>query len=423
VDGEERVSTSSRPPTRISEARGTSHTADDISLQFPSTGSSFDSESPSQRLSASISTLRTHQSLREDSTSTPTHNQSSSKARHVGDLNPESIFLAAASPTATVNGSESSSVGIWIKENQAGTTKNYYSNLSLQQSRSVTLHSSDPLIQQLLLPYLEDQCLSFIPDKEDYDVLRAIYFAKVNPIISILDRETFDALDPSAPSTIVLKQGVCLVASMHKVANDHLRVPRTTGLNRVDFVTRLSSAMKTSLDLGLVTDKTALIQALCLLYLFTQGADRGDVPAELCTRAVHHAFTIGLHLPGGEKFDKRAERLFFSVWALDRLNAAFHGRPISMHERDLGRDLDSAIKKQEPCFQLFLRVVLILDKVISLYRPVSQQSSTSIESEFVDFEQLVIASNGTRIDTPLLGMCDWKTLLSEPQVRARHCLK
>jgi len=51
------------------------------------------------------------------------------------------------------------------------------------------------------------------------------------------------------------------------------------------------------------------------------------------------------------------------------MNAAFNGRPVLMHERDLRKDLTCCFEEQEPCFRVFLKVIELLDKVIDLYRP------------------------------------------------------
>jgi hypothetical protein len=62
-------------------------------------------------------------------------------------------------------------------------------------------------------------------------------------------------------------------------------------------------------------------------------------------------------------------RLFLCAWTIDRLNAAFHGRPVLMHERDFDLGMKQCIARYKPAFQVMLRVVDLLDKVISLYRP------------------------------------------------------
>lgn len=318
--------------------------------------------------------------------------------RFIGDLNPESTFLAADSPP------DNSNVGFWVRDARTGATERYYSKFSMRQPRSAAFSSFDPMIHQFVLPYLEGWCLSLIPSQVDYAALYSIYNKKVHPILPVLDRDSFEAMEPSDPAAIVLKQGICLVASKHNAARNHLGLPGREGTSHEEYGRNISLAMRTSLDLGLVTDKKTLLQAYCLLYLFFQGTEGGDLPAELCSRAVHYALTIGAHVSSPNDDEQYSEKLFCSIWALDILNAAFHGRPVLMHARDFGRDLDATIARQQPCFQLFLRVVKILDAVIELYRPYSSSATSNFETEFPSFEELTVASGDVRLESSLLGM-------------------
>jgi hypothetical protein len=73
-----------------------------------------------------------------------------------------------------------------------------------------------------------------------------------------------------------------------------------------------------------------------------------------------------------------------------------------MHERDMGRDLDACFQTQGVCFRLFLRVVILLDKVIGLYRPTNDRN-VGLSAEFPLFEELLEDVGGSQIPTPLLG--------------------
>jgi hypothetical protein len=319
--------------------------------------------------------------------------------RFVGDLNPESVFLTAESPP------DLSNVGFWVRNSRTGATEQYQSRVSTRQPKSAAFSSLDPVVHQFVLPYLEGWCLAMTPSQVDYAALYSIYFDKIHPILPVLDKESYDVMDSSDPGAIVLKQGICLVASKQDAAKDHLSLPTGgDGTSHEAFGRNMSSAMRTALDLGLVTDKKTLVQAFSLLYLFCQGTESSDLSAELCSRAIHHALTIGVHVSSSNDDEQYSEKLFCSVWALDILNAAFHGRPILMHARDFGRDLDAAIGRQRPCFQLLLRVVKILDAVINLYRPSSPLIPSSSDTEFPNFEELAVASGDVRMDSNLLGI-------------------
>ncbi len=117
--------------------------------------------------------------------------------------------------------------------------------------------------------------------------------------------------------------------------------------------------------------------------------------------------SLGLHIKGqqAEHRDPHSTTLLCCVWAADRMNAAFNGRPVMMHERDLRKDLQHCFELQEPCFSLFLAVLPLLDKVIELYRPLSNfGDAPSLTGEFPAFEDVVLQCGGSRIGTSALGM-------------------
>ncbi|KIW02348.1 uncharacterized protein PV09_06489 [Verruconis gallopava] len=120
--------------------------------------------------------------------------------RFIGDLNPESAFLAAKSPP------DDSNVGFWIRDLHTGATEKYYSKVSMRQPRSAAFRNLDPMLHQVVLPYLEGWCLSMLPTQEDCEALYAIYLERIHPILPVLDKEGYDGMDPSDPAAIVLRQ-------------------------------------------------------------------------------------------------------------------------------------------------------------------------------------------------------------------------
>lgn len=140
---------------------------------------------------------------------------------------------------------------------------------------------------------------------------------------------------------------------------------------------------------------------------YTDTAIGEDISSQLCGRAVHYVQTLGLHLKGQqqeEDMDRKVTTLLSCVWATDRMNAAINGRPVQMHERDIGRDLELCFGQQEPCFRVFLEVVKLLDKVIDLYRPTPTPSvAAELACDFPAFEDVVMQCSGSHIGTPALG--------------------
>ena len=328
-------------------------------------------------------------------------------SRFVGDLNPEAVFLAATSPETTVTSSQND-VGVWSSRNAIARLKASVAGKDSRPVYSSSIYTSDPLVSKLLLPYLQDQCLRLVPQHTDFIGLQNIYFADVHPLFPILNQDNFALFPDQLPEKVLLKQTICLAASTNGRAKNFLRLGNETKLSHKSFAAQLSRAMRTALELGLVRDQSVVLQVLAILSFFMQLSNERHLAADMNSRVVSLGHTMGLHLqPQSASKDKEyVTRLFCCVWSLDRLNAAFHGRPVLMHERDFGHDLRVVFGRQQACFQLLLRIVLLLDQVIALYRPGKTSSGSPVESAFPPFEDLVRESGALRVHSHLLGMSD-----------------
>lgn len=330
-----------------------------------------------------------------------THVDSSTDRCYVGDMNPESTFLAGASPSTSHSTIDQDSLGVWLSSRPG--------SYPTRTSQSTYICSSDPLISKLFLPYFEQHCLSLLPSPSDYDRLRGIYARDIHPIFPVLDIKSFDTLPSHAPAKSLLAQAICLAASATWGENKFLKLSTNPEkvLRPSEFAQQMSRAILATINLGVVKDKMVLVQVLSLLSLFNQLSDDRHFSADLSGRAVTYIQTLGLHLHNNSEREDSAytARLFCCVWALDRLNSAFHGRPTLIHEHDISRDLDVCINQQEPCFRLFLRIVLLLDKVISLYRPENREarSSPSNNEIFPNFEDLVYSSGAHSVNIQSIG--------------------
>ncbi|KAF7874346.1 hypothetical protein EAF04_003018 [Stromatinia cepivora] len=320
------------------------------------------------------------------------------QSRFIGDLNPESIFLAATSPDA-IRGVLPDSVGVYLSST-LGKKPHRFSNL--QQTSSNLFFGCPPLIRDVLVPLIEQECLSTMPPKNHLEVLTRIYFEKINPVFPIIDENNYRGLPPSSPCRILLKQAICLAASKNFAAAEHLI------LNEADspmtcraFGEKVSGAMRLTIELGIVTDKLILIQALCLLSLFIDNSSSEDLASQFSGKATHYLEGMGLHLEGQQ--EDASAKLLCCVYALDRMNAAFHGRPVLLHERDMRKDLHQCFNQQEPSFRLFLRVILLLDNVIEIYRPPNQSKHGGMDIQFSAFEELVSECGAAQIGTSSLA--------------------
>ncbi|KAF2017884.1 hypothetical protein BU24DRAFT_460873 [Aaosphaeria arxii CBS 175.79] len=330
------------------------------------------------------------------------YSESRHDARFIGHLNPEATFLAATSPTLTTGSGEPEEVGVWLSS-VGRSAPQPYTSLPMRQTQSDAVYCADPLISRVLLPHLEESCLSLLPDSSDFAALSNIYFEEFHPIFPILDRDIFEAPNPHRPSHVVMKQIVSLISSSSPSARLFLRlnINEPTLLERSEFSYRISLSVRTCLNLDLIKDKFTVCQICALFSMYTQLAEDRHLPVEMCARAVAHAQTLGLHLRANQQ--PSAARVFCCIWALDRLNAAFHGRPVTMHERDFGNRLGESIPEQEACFQLCLRTTVLLDKVIDLYRPNPDRPQADWGLELPDYESIVHEASASRIKPNLLA--------------------
>jgi hypothetical protein len=366
---------------------------------------------------AITSSYISNETERNSSSKTSRHygsNEQTDESRFVGHLNPEATFLAAISPTGTAGCIEPDEVGVWLSEKSRTAKPKYYSSLPLKKTQSDSIYVPDLVISRLFLSHFEDQCLSLLPDSADFEALNRIYFDEIHPIFPILDRRVFEELSPTLPTTVVLKQVVCLAASSSWSSKPFLNFSvdgHRISTGRKEFALQLSLAARTSINLGLVKDKFALTQILALLSMSMQFSDDRHISAELTGRAVSYVQTLGLHILTKRDIEdeEHVVRTFCCVWALDRLNAAFHGRPVLIHDRDLGRDVEKSISAQDSCFQLFLRTILLLEKIIHIYRPNLNEPKPTWENDFPHFETLIHEAGASHVRHNLLGKTDsWR---------------
>jgi hypothetical protein len=326
-----------------------------------------------------------------------------SGSRFVGDMNPESVFPQPADP-----GSEESAraggVGRWFAQQLT------HEDTGKERLRAIpasSLFSAYPrALQQIFMPILEEESTSTIPPPLQRDALCSAYLDQFQPVLPIVDWSSHATLLESDHRRLLMEQGMCLVASADPAQSAQLYLRDEEALlTCAEFGKRVLAAMRVSIDIGLVTDKMVLIQALCLMALYCQGRDDGDNASMFTARAVQHAITLGLHIP--ERDDQvpdgdHAETLFCCVWVVDRLHAALQGRTVLIHERDIARPFHRAMNAQNPVFRLLLLVVEHLDRVFSVYRPGRHQDD--LQGEFNLFEDLILKSEASTVPLRQLGM-------------------
>jgi len=335
-------------------------------------------------------------------------------SRFVGDLNPEGVFIQAASPNLTRPESSyrQSDLGIWLSPTTDSSTADLqtsHGTIHSRSSHSITRPSgerpgSSSKFERARHDYLQKECLSLLPPKEDYLKLEDVFFDRIHPVFPVLDTSILKGDDQTSVVAILSRQVACLAAATDSSVARHLRLhPDGQVLSFQEFHHRLSTAILAVVDADVLSNRLDVVRILIIVALFYQpssGSER-DRAALLCSRAVHHFHTLGAHLQGyrPQKPDENIEQLFCALWALDRLCATFYARPCLIHDRDIDRSLDDCIAEQPPCFRLLMKIIQCLDKVITLYRP--RQPFVLIDLPV--FEVLMVDAGAEKLPTRLLG--------------------
>ncbi|KAJ6120012.1 Transcription factor [Penicillium sp. IBT 18751x] len=243
--------------------------------------------------------------------------------------------------------------------------------------------------------------VGLLPPKNDQEALMDIYFRRIHPILPILDEKAIrtqfetDALSPR------LIQSICLVASKDGSAASPLRLGQDLAVLTVDkFSNILYQDITRSMTRKVERKKVTAIQILTLLSLHEWRPTGFEDCSLHLMQAIHHAQTIGLHLlrPGDQQCSLSLKALFWCLWSLDRWNAAMNGRPVMIHDSDIGQRVDDVLPLFDPPFRLWLRLTDKLSEVIRFYRPIVDGPEEQ-ELDIPSFEELVDSSNAW--DTPL----------------------
>ncbi len=196
--------------------------------------------------------------------------------RFIGDMCPEGVFLAATSPDTT---RADDSIGIWLTST-LNKRASQPPSTSLQ-STSNLFYGSGSLIQKVLAPMLEQECLSMLPPAPQREALSKIYFEKVHLILPAIDEKAYRSFADQDPGKLLLQQGICLAASKHLAARQYLILPESDRLlSSREFGARLLAAMRMSIEMGLVTNKFVVIQALTVMSQFVDNPVGDDISSQ-----------------------------------------------------------------------------------------------------------------------------------------------
>ncbi|KAK9473658.1 uncharacterized protein V1510DRAFT_414610 [Dipodascopsis tothii] len=341
---------------------------------------------------------------RMDGTSKRLRRSTSPQAdRFVGDLNPESVFLTRANHETSVSRVDKDEVGVWLDRDDQENDDHLVDGEDAESTapnRSYSLDSTrDMTVTELIAK------MNFtLPPPDDQQALIEIFFTTIHPLLPIVDEDEFrSALKANSVSPVLL-QAINLVVCKDNFAGTHLRLgtdeeimaPKRFG--RIVY-TQLNDVIAKKL----LRNKITLIRTLALMALHTESSDGPEEASWHLAHAIHNAQTVGLHLTQKAHHSHSSKSLFWSLWSLDRLNAAINGRPVILNDRDNGRNFQEELPQQIPSFQIWLTISKLLDDAIGLYRPSVDPSVTGFETDMPGFEEIVEKRNGWNIGPHLLA--------------------
>ena len=312
----------------------------------------------------------------------------STAQQFISDLNPEAGFLERNSSRPRHPGAKATAnVGVWVDRQewnelirQRDATNGAASNGQLQRPAGATPQLPRPSSAQI----------SGLVD---------VYFRKIHPMLPLIDELEFREAYAAGTVPEPYLYAICIVAAKDKDAEPFLRSPDIeTPVAPRDFCSNLQSSVKAALAVSGRYDRLTLIRMSALISFHIEGPDGAEDASMFVTQAMHHCQTLGLHLGQQSSLPTRSTRpmklLFWTIWTLDRFNAAINGRPIIMADHDIAIEQLEKGEREFPALEILLRIAHIMNEVIDLYRLGNNTNVTGWEEVFHGFEEIIDDLNG-----------------------------
>ncbi|KAE8336568.1 hypothetical protein BDV24DRAFT_155072 [Aspergillus arachidicola] len=305
--------------------------------------------------------------------------------RFIGDLNPVVLFVGDGSTRLMRGRAHQRDVGVWLdRENEfiENGENAYHEELSSSSTRyqmsRQKRHSGRPG--------------ALLPPRQTQEALINIYFRRIHPVLPLVHEEDFQVQFRNGTVSPYLLQAICLVASKEGEAEPVLRLrDRAETMSPCRFSNLLYEDLCHAITMRLERQRMTLIQILALASLHASGPKSFEDASLFLAQAIHHAHTVGLHFLkcGPARHEKPLVTLFWCLWSLDRWIAAIHGRPLVIHDRDLGQQLTDVIDLFDSPFRVWLSLASIMGEVMVVYRPTLDAPVDENKPEIPRFEELI----------------------------------
>ncbi|KAH8649810.1 hypothetical protein BX600DRAFT_102991 [Xylariales sp. PMI_506] len=372
--------------------------------------------------------------------------------RFVGDLNPEGILITAAmaNKPKELHYRGHSDIGVWYNPSDTVVSSQTPRPNHPEQSESrdhrltsdtqfTAVTENQPVqldspfrLRSIINTYTDNYIKAgasyLAPTPEDWRVLKDIYLTKIYPILPIFQRSSIPEIPkrlPRAGSPLSSKEildylivgSICLASAADPAAAPFLRFSGSNPCDPVSYSEYGSSlvhfirtaSLRCEKSIGSHVQDYIRVLALTSFYWQPESSDRHE-PSIMFAEVISLVHAYGLHVtdPGTSQGRRSklnhedSEKLFACIVAMDRINAALHGRAIMLADRDLQPNLlawRTAPTTFEPGLRLLLLMILELDTVIDLYRPRPAVANVDIPV----FEALVLQSNAENESQAILS--------------------
>ncbi|ODQ77373.1 hypothetical protein BABINDRAFT_163625 [Babjeviella inositovora NRRL Y-12698] len=271
-------------------------------------------------------------------------------------------------------------------------------NETLRRSVGLYIDNNEVLtgLSPLLFEYLQtiDAFSLNISQKAQLNLIK-IYFYKVNSVFPLLDENDFWGLFARNCVPTVLKYAIVVVACRDPEARDVLLAEGVSDTKH--YTSSVETKIRSFILFNVELNQLTLCRTYALLSLHERASVNGTEKLSTdLAMAIHIAISLGIHHKNAFRKSKdlaSQQKLWWTIFVLDRLNAIINTRNMSVHRKDIS----VATPKGEGLARLVL-VAVRLEKVLSLYQP---HGDTRVLPRDVDFDN-------TREDegiysVPLLG--------------------
>lgn len=314
----------------------------------------------------------------------------STAQQFISDLHPEAGFLERNSSRPRHPGAKATAnVGVWVDKQE-------WNELIRQRDAATSGSAND---SQDRMPKPTPSQIAGLVD---------VYFRKIHPMLPLIDELEFREAFAAGVVPEPYLYAICIVAAKDKEAEPLLRLPDSdVPVAPRDFCSSLQSSVKAALAVTGRYDRLTLVRMNALISFHIEGPDGAEDASMFVTQAMHHCQTLGLHLGQQSSLPTRSTRpmklLFWTIWTLDRFNAAINGRPIIMADHDIAIEPFERGESEFPAFEILLKIAHIMNDVIGFYRPGNPPTVTGWEDVFPGFEEIIDDLNGWTLSPALLA--------------------